>query len=78
MKTYASLKQWAKDCWKTDVQKTDKISRMLETCVATRHLLLWPIEPVQRLERIEYPADDESHWTMEYSKSHGELWHWIL
>lgn len=30
MKTYASLKQWAKDCWKTDVQKTDKISRMLE------------------------------------------------
>lgn len=30
MKTYAALKQWAKDCWKTDVQKTDKISRMLE------------------------------------------------
>lgn len=30
MKTYASIKQWAKDCWKTDVQKTDKISRMLE------------------------------------------------
>lgn len=30
MKTYAFLKQWAKDCWKTDVQKTDKISRMLE------------------------------------------------
>lgn len=30
MKTYASLKQWAKDCWKTDVQKIDKISRMLE------------------------------------------------
>lgn len=30
MKTYESLKQWAKDCWKTDVQKTDKISRMLE------------------------------------------------
>lgn len=30
MKTYASLKPWAKDCWKTDVQKTDKISRMLE------------------------------------------------
>lgn len=30
MKTYASLKQWAKDCWKTDIQKTDKISRMLE------------------------------------------------
>lgn len=30
MKTYASLKQWAKDCWKTDVQKTNKISRMLE------------------------------------------------
>ena len=31
MRTYAALKQWAKDCWKTDVQKTDKISRMLET-----------------------------------------------
>lgn len=30
MRTYAALKQWAKDCWKTDVQKTDKISRMLE------------------------------------------------
>lgn len=30
MKTYASIKQWAKDCWKTDVQKTDKISHMLE------------------------------------------------
>lgn len=30
MKTYAALKQWAKDCWKTDIQKTDKISRMLE------------------------------------------------
>lgn len=30
MKTYAALKQWTKDCWKTDVQKTDKISRMLE------------------------------------------------
>lgn len=30
MKTYEALKQWAKDCWKTDVQKTDKISRMLE------------------------------------------------
>lgn len=30
IKTYAFLKQWAKDCWKTDVQKTDKISRMLE------------------------------------------------
>lgn len=30
MKTYASIKQWAKDCWKTDVQKIDKISRMLE------------------------------------------------
>lgn len=31
MRTYAALKQWAKDCWKTDIQKTDKISRMLET-----------------------------------------------
>lgn len=30
MRTYAALKQWAKDCWKTDIQKTDKISRMLE------------------------------------------------
>lgn len=31
MKTYEALRQWAKDCWKTDVQKTDKISHMLAT-----------------------------------------------
>lgn len=31
MRTYAALKQWAKDCWKTDIQKTDKISHMLAT-----------------------------------------------
>lgn len=28
--TYRMLKQWARDCWNTDVQKTDKVSRMLE------------------------------------------------
>lgn len=31
IETYQMLKQWARDCWKTDIAKTDKISRMLET-----------------------------------------------
>lgn len=30
IETYQMLKQWARDCWKTDIAKTDKISRMLE------------------------------------------------
>lgn len=28
--TFAKIKQWAKDCWKTDVQKQDTVSKMLE------------------------------------------------
>lgn len=31
IKTYEAIRQWAKDCWKTDIQKTDKISHMLAT-----------------------------------------------
>lgn len=30
MHTYDAIKQWTKDCWKTDVQKMTALSRMLE------------------------------------------------
>ncbi len=30
MKTYAAIKQWGKDCWKTEVQKQGNLSRFLE------------------------------------------------
>lgn len=30
MESYSALKQWGKDCWKTEVQKQDNMSRFLE------------------------------------------------